>query len=66
MATDKHIITVDKEWADCYICEDVFLRKRKTKRYCNSCDKGFCEGEHGSFTGGRVGICLICNTNINP
>ncbi len=46
-------------WVNCWICEDVFRRRRETKRYCNKCQRGFCEGEHGNFSRG-VGMCIIC------
>ncbi len=65
MSTDKEIISKG-EWADCYICKNVFLRLRKTKRYCNTCKTAFCEGEHGSFSGGTVGVCVLCNSNSKP
>lgn len=45
--------------ANCWICEDVFRRRRETWRYCHTCDRGFCEGEHGNFAYG-VGKCVIC------
>ena len=49
-------------WVNCAICEDVFRRKRETARYCTVCDRGFCEGEHGSFAFGK-GTCVICGRN---
>lgn len=48
------------EWAYCHICEHIFKRKRETKRYCSHCHNAFCEGEHGNFEGGRIGLCVIC------
>jgi hypothetical protein len=47
------------EWADCWICLEVFRRRRQTLRYCHNCERGFCEGEHGNFSRG-VGTCVIC------
>ena len=47
------------EWADCWICSEVFARRRQTLRYCHKCERGFCEGEHGSFSR-NVGTCVIC------
>jgi hypothetical protein len=47
------------KWVNCWICEEVFRRKRETARYCHVCDRGFCEGEHGNFSRG-VGMCVIC------
>lgn len=44
----------------CRICENVFRRLRLTLRNCALCDKGFCEGEHGTFaTRGRA-TCVQC------
>ena len=48
------------EWAECWICRDVFKRQTKTKRYCKHCEKGFCEGNHGTFEGHGIGVCLGC------
>ncbi len=47
------------EWADCWICYEVFRRRRQTLRYCHNCERGFCEGEHGNFSRG-VGTCIVC------
>ena len=47
------------EWATCWICEEVFRRRIETKRYCATCGRGFCEGQHGSFAQ-RQGKCIIC------
>jgi len=55
----KQIISAG-DWADCYICEQIFKRKRLTKRYCSNCHNAFCEGEHGNFEGGRVAVCVRC------
>jgi hypothetical protein len=55
--TDKDKITA-KKWVNCWICETVFQRKRETRRYCSDCERGFCEGEHGSFAFGR-GTCIV-------
>ncbi len=46
------------EWVNCWVCENLFRRKRETKRYCMECEKGFCEGEHGSFARG-YGVCIV-------
>ncbi|MCF6269455.1 MAG: hypothetical protein L3J41_07085 [Melioribacteraceae bacterium] len=59
--TDKEKIA-NGEWVNCYICEEVFKRQRKSKRYCHKCERAFCEGEHGTFQGGRVPVCLKCYT----
>ena len=56
--TDRGKIEAGK-WADCWICCEVFRRRRETMRYCNKCSRGFCEGEHGNFSRG-VGTCVIC------
>lgn len=45
------------------ICEKVFRRVRVTWRYCASCHKGFCEGEHGSFAIGGRGTCVQYGTH---
>jgi hypothetical protein len=52
-------------WVNCYICETVFARKRETKRYCRHCEKGYCEGEHGTFRGNNS-HCIVCDTDLNP
>ena len=45
------------------IREKVFRRVRVPWRYCASCHKGFCEGEHGSFAIGGRGTCVQCGTH---
>ena len=57
--TDKDKI-VGGKWVNCWICEDVFRRRRETARYCIVCEKGFCEGEHGTFAQKGVGKCIVC------
>ncbi len=57
--TDKEKI-IDGESVNCYICEHIYKRVRGTWRYCNICGKGFCEGEHGTFEGGKFGVCIRC------
>ena len=53
-------VLVDQgEWVDCWICEDVFRRRTQTKRYCVTCQRGFCEGWHGSL-GRGYGTCVVC------
>ncbi len=47
-------------WVPCRVCWEVFMRLRLTARYCASCERAFCEGEHGNFTGGRGGVCVRC------
>jgi hypothetical protein len=56
--TGENLIDQD-EWADCWICEDIFRRRTQTKRYCAKCHRGFCEGWHGSLARG-YGTCIIC------
>jgi hypothetical protein len=46
----------------CRICADAFSRIRLTWRYCATCHKGFCEGEHGNFARGGRGCCVICGS----
>jgi hypothetical protein len=47
------------EWVPCRICEDTFMRKRETRRYCATCLNAACEGEHGNFSYTSF-ICVIC------
>ena len=56
--TAKQLIEAE-EWADCWICTEVFRRRRQTMRYCQKCERGFCEGEHGNFSH-NVGRCIAC------
>jgi hypothetical protein len=58
VVTDKQLIEAD-EWADCWVCSSAFRRRRQTLRYCAKCERGFCEGEHGTFARGHA-LCLIC------
>lgn len=64
--SDKEII-MDDDWADCWICATVFRRRRQTQRYCGSptCERGACEGEHGSFSSGRLFLCVACQLRSN-
>ena len=56
---DQAQIGADK-WVSCRICWDIFARRRLTLRFCNTCKRGFCEGEHGNFTGRGGGVCVRC------
>jgi hypothetical protein len=47
-------------WVPCRLCRQIFLRLRLTARYCGTCKRGFCEGEHGSFTGRGPAVCVRC------
>jgi hypothetical protein len=47
------------EWVNRWLCEDVFRRRMQTKRTCAKCQRGFCEGWHGSLDRG-YGTCVIC------
>jgi hypothetical protein len=47
-------------WVPCRICKEIFARVRLTARFCNNCNRAFCEGEHGSFTGGGPAMCVRC------
>jgi hypothetical protein len=49
---EKHI------WVPCRMCIELFMRVRLTGRYCNNCERAFCEGEHGTFR--KVGVCARC------
>ena len=44
----------------CRICQEVFLRIRLTARYCNTCERAFCEGEHDNFVGRGPAVCVRC------
>ena len=59
--TAKELIA-EGEWAECWICEEVFRRRRQTRRYCYDCERGFCEGEHGTLAW-KKGTCIICGAN---
>ena len=48
------------DWTNCWICERVFGRSRPTTRRCKSCQRAYCEGEHGSYTPETGGSCLPC------
>ncbi len=63
LRTDKEKIGSGK-WVDCYICAHIYKRRRETARYCNICKRGFCEGEHGTFEGGRFGVCVRCYVGL--
>lgn len=51
------------ERADCWICADIFRRRTQTRRYCAKCQRGFCEGWHGSLSRG-YGTCIICEETM--
>lgn len=57
---EQKILTRQKEYVPCRICREIFQRVRMTLRYCNTCKRGFCEGEHGNFVGGGRGVCVRC------
>jgi len=46
------------QWPPCRICAAQFNRNRPTLRYCRSCEKAYCEGEHGGY--GAAALCLAC------
>jgi len=56
--SDKDLIETG-EWVPCRICEDLFARKRETRRVCAVCENAVCEGEHGVGAGARF-LCVIC------
>jgi len=58
--TDKIKILEDKTWVPCRLCRQIFWRIRLTGRYCHICERGFCEGEHGSFAGREMAVCVRC------
>jgi hypothetical protein len=48
-------------WVPCRICQNAFRRLRMTARYCDTCKRGFCEGEHGNFAAkSGKGRCTSC------
>ena len=55
---DQKKIMDDGVWVPCRICEEIFLRIRLTRRYCNTCKRAFCEGEHGGFSGRGPAVCV--------
>lgn len=56
--SDKTMIE-SGEWVPCRICEEMFARKRETRRYCAHCENAACEGEHGGFDGAGF-VCVVC------
>jgi hypothetical protein len=59
--TDKtKIRRHEHEYVPCRICREVFQRIRLTLRYCDKCERAFCEGEHGNFAGGGTALCVRC------
>jgi hypothetical protein len=44
----------------CRLCENAFRRLRLTLRYCMTCKRGFCEGEHGNFAPKTRAQCVQC------
>ncbi len=62
--TDKERILEDGVYVECYICRDIFYRKRETRLFCNNCERGFCIGEHGTFVRGQFGSCIYCHSSL--
>lgn len=60
--TDEKKILIRKTLVPCRICWDIFGRVRLTLRFCGSCKRAFCEGEHGNFTGRGPAVCVRCFT----
>jgi hypothetical protein len=59
--SDKKKILEGGHWVPCRICEGAFRRIRFTARYCDTCERAFCEGEHGNFAAqSRKGRCTSC------
>jgi hypothetical protein len=50
-------------WVPCRLCAKAFQRVRLTRRYCGSCKRAFCEGEHGSLANG-LGLCVRCGPKL--
>lgn len=55
---DQKKISDDGAWSPCRICEEIFLRVRFSRRYCNTCKRAFCESKHGSFAGRGSALCV--------
>jgi len=55
---DRHKIDDDRRSVPCRMCQSIFGRVRFTVRYCATCKRAFCEGEHGSFR--ARGFCVRC------
>jgi len=54
-----------KIWVPCRICERAFGRLRLTRRYCDTCKQGACEGEHLNFAAKTgKGRCTSCGDKI--
>jgi hypothetical protein len=52
-------------WVPCRLCERAFGRLRLTRRYCSTCNEGFCEGEHGNFAASNhKGRCTSCGDKV--
>ena len=51
---------------NCYICEQIFGRKREAAHYCRDCHRGYCEGEHGMSSGEDEGLCVACSFAAEP
>ena len=63
--TDKAKVLQDETWVPCRICREMFAKICLTVRFCGNCERAFCEGEHGSFVGRGVGVCVRCyNKNV--
>ena len=60
--TDEQKVLFDEILVPCRICWDVFGRVRLTLRFCGTCKRAFCEGEHGNFTGRGPAVCVRCFT----
>ena len=58
--TDEHKVLRDEVLVPCRMCWDIFGRVRLTLRFCGSCKRAFCEGEHGNFSGGGRAVCVRC------
>jgi hypothetical protein len=55
----------DKQWVPCRICEGAFGRLRLTRRYCDTCKRGACEGEHLNFAAqNKKGRCTSCGDKV--
>ena len=48
------------KWVPCCICREIYGRIRLTVRFCASCRRAFCDGEHGRFAQGQRAFCVRC------
>jgi hypothetical protein len=52
-------------WVPCRVCWAFFGRARLTDRYCMTCERAYCEGEHGAFVKHGPAFCVRCRPAIS-